>query len=337
MTTALRELKAKKEIKSIILDLRGNPGGLLDVAVDICDKFLPKNDLIVSTKGRDEGSTKKYIAEQEPLVGNSRLAVLINGNSASASEIVSGAMQDHDRGVIVGTKSFGKGLVQTITPLDYNTSLKITTAKYYTPSGRCIQKIDYSLNNKVIANPDSIFHDAYSTQHNRTVYGGGGITPDTTVQFKIKGNLTKELLAKGMFFKFADHYYYLDSSKSFNSLKDEDLLKSFYSYLKTEDFSYTSKEENEIQKMIKDAEEKNLEKELISELKDVKAHYEKSDNSEYTIYKSEIIRQIKTELALRYLGNEGRIAESLENDPQFETALKIVSDTSLYDRLLNLN
>lgn len=150
LRNALRELKSKKEISSIVLDLRGNPGGLLDVAVDVCDKFLNKDVLIVSTRGKDISSEKKYFANEEPLAGTEKLVVLINGNSASASEIVAGAIQDHDRGVILGTQSFGKGLVQTITPLSFNTSLKITTAKYYTPSGRCIQKVDYSKDNKVI-------------------------------------------------------------------------------------------------------------------------------------------------------------------------------------------
>ena len=132
MRTSLKNLKTKKEIKSIVLDLRGNPGGLLDVAVDICDKFLNKDLLIVSTRGKDISSEKKYFAIEEPLARNEKLVVLINESSASASEIVAGAIQDHDRGVILGTQSFGKGLVQTITPLSFNTSLKITTAKYYT-------------------------------------------------------------------------------------------------------------------------------------------------------------------------------------------------------------
>ena len=134
---ALKKLKAQKEIKSIVLDLRGNPGGLLDVAADICDKFLPKGDLIVTTKGRDDSNINHYYAEQEPFVGNARLVVLINEGSASASEIVAGAMQDHDRGVILGTKSYGKGLVQTITPLDYNASLKIF---FFEPVKRSFEK-----------------------------------------------------------------------------------------------------------------------------------------------------------------------------------------------------
>jgi carboxyl-terminal processing protease len=334
LTSALRELKTKKEIKSIILDLRGNPGGLLDAAVDICDKFLPKNDLIVSTRGRDADSKKDYMSVQEPLVGNARLAVLINGSSASASEIVAGCMQDHDRGIIVGTKSFGKGLVQTITPLDYNASLKITTAKYYTPSGRCIQKIDYSLHNKVIANADSIIHKAYFTDHNRTVYGGGGITPDSTVNYKIDGGITRELLAKGIFFQFADHYYYLNEKKDFDKIKDDELFSAFIDYLNNQNFSYKSNAEKDVDDLISDAEAKHLKKSLIAGLQDIRQKYDKLDNTEYKIYKDEIIREIKSELAVRYLGNEGRIRVLLLDDPQFQTALKLISEPVLYYKIL---
>ncbi|MCL6097765.1 MAG: S41 family peptidase, partial [Bacteroidetes bacterium] len=143
---ALLDLKSKGEIESLILDLRGNPGGLLDAAIDVCGKFLNKGQLIVSVIGRDSLNTKNYSSNEEPIAGKVRMAVLIDEGSASASEIVSGAMQDHDRAVLVGTNSYGKGLVQTIIPLSYNTSLKITTARYYTPSGRSIQKIDYAEN-----------------------------------------------------------------------------------------------------------------------------------------------------------------------------------------------
>ena len=213
--SSLKQLKDKKEIKSIVLDLRGNPGGLLDVAVDICDKFLKKDLLIVSTRGKEISSEKKYFALEEPLAGKEKLIVLINGNSASASEIVAGAMQDHDRGVILGTQSFGKGLVQTITPLSFNTSLKITTAKYYTPSGRCIQKIDYSKDNQVITEPDSLKKDEFATDNKRIVYSAGGISPDTTVKNAIESDLLKDLLAKGTIFNFADKYYYQNVNTGF--------------------------------------------------------------------------------------------------------------------------
>ncbi len=230
--SSLKRLKDKKEIKSIVLDLRGNPGGLLDVAVDICDKFLKKDLLIVSTRGKELSSEKKYFAIEEPLVGKEKLIVLINGSSASASEIVAGAMQDHDRAVILGTQSFGKGLVQTITPLSFNTSLKITTAKYYTPSGRCIQKIDYSKNNQVIPDPDSLQQDQFSTDNKRVVYSAGGITPDTTVKNGIESDLLKDLLAKGIIFNFADKYYYQNVDIDFNKISKDKILSEFKKYLR---------------------------------------------------------------------------------------------------------
>ena len=188
----IKELKEQKQVQSIVLDLRGNPGGLLDIAVDICDKFLDRGLIVVSTRGRDTESEKKYFAVEEPIIGKEvNMIVLINGGSASASEIVAGALQDHDRAVILGTKSYGKGLVQTITPLSYNTSLKITTAKYYTPSGRCIQKIDYSEGSEVIKTEESESDQKYFTDNKREVYSRGGITPDSTVEFSINGELTK--------------------------------------------------------------------------------------------------------------------------------------------------
>ena len=227
LRSSLRELKNKKEIKSIVLDLRGNPGGLLDVAVDICDKFLRKDLLIVSTRGKEINSEKKYFAVEEPLVGNEKLVVLINGSSASASEIVAGAIQDHDRGIILGTQSFGKGLVQTITPLSFNTSLKITTAKYYTPSGRCIQKIDYSKNNSIIPEPDSLKKDIFSTDNKRVVYSAGGISPDSVVEYGIESDLLKDLLAKGVIFNFADDYFYKNENLDYKKLSDEKVISGF--------------------------------------------------------------------------------------------------------------
>jgi carboxyl-terminal processing protease len=332
---ALKELKAKKEIKSIVLDLRGNPGGLLDVAADICDKFLPKGDLIVTTKGRDDTNVNHYYADQEPLVGDAKLVVLINQGSASASEIVAGAMQDHDRGVLIGTKSYGKGLVQTITPLSYNSSLKITTAKYYTPSGRCIQKINYAENNKVIADADSILNSKYLTDNKRPVYGAGGITPDSTVEYKIEGGITEDLLAKGMFFKFADHYYYKNPDINFGLIKDENLFADFGKYLKGENYEYNSDAEKAVNKLITDADNKKLDSSIKAELKKLSEQFGQIDGSEFKIYKAEILRELRSELASRYLGSEGRVKEALDNDPQFQAALSILSSDKKYNRLLN--
>lgn len=333
---ALRELKSKKEIKSIILDLRGNPGGLLDVAVDICDKFLKKDLLIVSTRGREPSSEKKYFSSQEPMYGDGKLVVLVNENSASASEIFAGAIQDHDRGVILGTKTFGKGLVQTIIPLTFNTSLKITTAKYFTPSGRSIQKIDYTKNSKVIAGIDSVKTDPFLTDNARVVYSGGGITPDTIVSQDNDGEIIKDLLAKGLFFQFADHFYYANQSADFATLNNEKLFIEFKNYLTEQKYSFHSESEHLLDKLIEDTEKKKLSENLFAELKKIKLQFKNLGLTELSILKNEIITEIREELASRYLGSAGKLKEMLNNDVQFKTALNIIASSN-YNRLLNKN
>lgn len=333
--SALRQLKDKKEIKSIVLDLRGNPGGLLDVAVDICDKFLKKDLLIVSTRGKDPNSEKKYFALEEPLVGTEKLIVLVNGNSASASEIVAGAMQDHDRGVILGTQSFGKGLVQTITPLSFNTSLKVTTAKYYTPSGRCIQKIDYSKDNQVIPDPDSLKKDEFATDNKRVVYSAGGITPDTTVVNAIESDLLKDLLAKGTLFNFADKYYYQNLNLDFNKINDEKIINDFKKYLLDSDYKYESDVEKKINEIVKHLNENHKTKNLTQTLDKLNSEIKTLFDDDFVDSKNEILEELKIELAQRYLGNQGGIKERLKFDKQFNTALALFKDNEKYSKLLS--
>jgi carboxyl-terminal processing protease len=332
---ALRDLRVKKEIKSIVLDLRGNPGGLLDVAVDICDKFLNKDLLIVTTRGRDDASEKKYYSVQEPMFGDGKLVVLVNEGSASASEILAGAIQDHDRGVILGTKTFGKGLVQTITPLNYNTSLKITTAKYYTPSGRCIQKVDYSKKNKIFSTKDSISNGKYLTDNKRIVFGGGGITPDSIINYDVEGEITKDLLAKGLFFQFADHYYYANPNSKFQELNNDKLFNQFKDYLVEQKYVYHSGAENEIDDLIEDVEKKKLGNNLISDLKKIKAQFEKLGINELSTFKPEVLKEIREEIASRYLGSEGRVREILNHDQHFKLALELMN-SSEYENLLGI-
>lgn len=333
--SALRELKNKKEIHSIILDLRGNPGGLLDVAVDICDKFLKKDLLIVSTRGKDPTSEKKYFAVEEPLVGKEKLIVLINGASASASEIVAGAIQDHDRGVILGTQSFGKGLVQTITPLSFNTSLKVTTAKYYTPSGRCIQKVDYSKNSRVIADSDSIKKVSYSTDNKRTVFSAGGISPDTTVKDENISDLLKDLLAKGMIFGFADKYFYKNEKLDFQKLNDENLIKEFKSYLLSEKYEFESDVKKKVDEIIKHLNEEHNSIDFTKTLEQLKKNVAEMFETEFKDNKQDILAEIKIELASRFLGNNGAIRESLKFDIQFSSALELLKNENRYSELLN--
>lgn len=332
--SALRELKNKKEIKSIVLDLRGNPGGLLDVAVDICDKFLKKDLLIVSTRGKELTSEKKYFALEEPLAGNEKLVVLINGNSASASEIVAGAIQDHDRGVILGTQSFGKGLVQTIIPLSFNTSLKITTAKYYTPSGRCIQKIDYSKDNQVIPDPDSLTKNEYSTDNKRVVFSAGGITPDTTVKNGIESDLLKDLLAKGAIFNFADKFYYQDVNFDFKKLNDDKILKDFKKFLDETKYEYESDVERKLNEIIKHLNENHNSKEVTKTLEKLTSEVKQMFDSEFSESSDEILVELKVELAQRFLGKDGGTTERLKFDKQFNTALQIFNNDAAYSKFL---
>lgn len=331
----IKELKEQKPVQSIVFDLRGNPGGLLDIAIDVCDKFLERDQLVVSTRGRDASTEKKYFSVEEPIIGSEvGIIVLINGGSASASEIVAGALQDHDRAVILGTKSFGKGLVQTITPLSYNTSLKITTAKYYTPTGRSIQRIDYSKGSDIIKVLKSEEEEEFFTDNKREVYAKGGITPDTTVEFKINGELTKELLAKGLFFKFANNYYYNNPDTKYSDINDQKLFNEFGEYLSEEEFVYISQTEIEIDNLIKGAADKEeIRDELLKIKDDLKGLFEK----EMQIYKDEILREIRSELAARYLGLEGRIEEQLTSDIQILTALEILANKNTYNKLLNVN
>lgn len=334
---ALLELKAQKPISSIILDLRGNPGGLLDAAIDVCEKFLKKNQLIVSVKGRDSLSTKKYFSTEEPLADSAYLIVMVDNGSASASEIVAGAIQDHDRGVVLGTETFGKGLVQTVVPLSYNTSLKITTAKYYTPSGRCIQKVDYSQNSKVLS--PSPFKDIiqYMTDNNRPVFAAGGIKPDTTVNNEMQIDVVRELNARGLFFKFATEYHNLYNENKFRTDNDEVLFDAFKVFMNKEKFEYNSEAEKQITMLIATTESAKYDPVIINSLKEISGKLKRHISEELEKYKKEVTLSLRNELFTRYEGQTGRIKSLLQNDVQFEKALDIIRDKKLYLTLLAYN
>ncbi|MGD8779835.1 MAG: S41 family peptidase [Ignavibacteria bacterium] len=334
---ALKKLNEQKTVKSIILDLRGNPGGLLDAAIDVSEKFLNKDQLVVSVKGRDNIGETKYFAKEQPLAMQSNLIVLVDEGSASASEIVAGAIQDHDRGVILGTTSFGKGLVQTLVPLSYNTSLKITTAKYYTPSGRCIQKVDYSENNKVFDSSGTNAKLEYETDNKRMVTSAGGIVPDTIVTNGSESSQIKNLLAKGMFFKFATHYFNSHKETSINEFSNENLFNEFETYLNDQEYNYTSESERLVDKLKEISKEEDIYTSLSSQISELEAIIGKIKSDEMDKYKSDIIIEIKKELAARIDGRNGRIIESLKYDNQFDVALKILNNEPIYSGLLNFD
>lgn len=331
---ALLELKGNRNIESIVLDLRGNPGGLLDAAIDVSEKFISKGQLVVSVKGRDSAEVKNHFSAEEPVAGKTRLAVLIDEGSASASEIVAGAIQDHDRGLIVGATSFGKGLVQTLIPLSYNTSLKMTTARYYTPSGRSIQKIDYSEKNKVFELNKTLDKSEFKTDKNRRVFSAGGIQPDSGISNRSKSQLVQRLMADGLFFKFATYYFNDKPETDFTKLNSDFLLKEFREFIKMQKFEFVSPAEKLIEQLKIAAQQENLNGPFIEMLDKSKAQIDESHSKEMEKYKDEIIGSIREELAARSNGRVGRIVESLKNDVQFKTALNILSNENIYTKFL---
>ena len=333
---AIKDMKLKDSIKSIILDIRDNPGGLLDAAVDIVEKFVPKNSLIVSTHGRKPESEKKYYAAEEPMLPNTPLIVLVNRNSASASEIVAGAIQDLDRGVILGTRTFGKGLVQTITPLVYNTQLKITTAKYYTPSGRCIQEIDYLHKNKdgVFAiTPDSLRRE-FKTLKGRPVFELGGVHPDTAVEDSERSTLYKELLRKSMYFKFATKFLSLYKELPSPFPPGDELLKEFQQFLDEQKFTYQDEGEVKLKEFKDLADSKHYSATVQREIEELRNEITKDKSNSLERNKPEIIRMLKSEIMSRYKGEVGRIEASLAGDVQLTAAKNLLSDSKEYARRL---
>jgi carboxyl-terminal processing protease len=330
---AFERLLAEREIESVVFDVRDNPGGLLDVAVDAANNFLPQGELVVSTMGRDPGSLRRYHAERSPLLPEARVAIVVNEASASASEILAAAVQDHDRGVVVGAKTFGKGLVQTITPLSYNTSLKMTTARYYTPSGRSIQKIDYSMNNDVIARYDTLLPARYRTDNERPVYAGGGVEPDSIVPETEPVGVVEDLLAKGLIFRFANECYDERPDADFDKLERDALYERFSEFLDEKNYRYVRAAERKIDEAIREL-EGDAYAETRACLENAKGTLAASNRAAVDEAREEIIDEALIELAERYEGAERRIERELAVDPQFQTALEIVRDVEAYKRIL---
>ncbi len=334
---ALVELGKQKEIGSVILDLRGNPGGLLDQAIDVSEKFLNRKELVVSVVGRNDAANAKYFAEEEPLIKNKNVVVLIDGGSASASEIVAGAIKDHDRGVIVGTQSFGKGLVQTVLPLSFNTSLKITTAKYFTPSGRSIQRIDYSENDDIFNIEKNEVDEGFFTDNMRQVFANGGITPDTIVSNKSESKQIQALLARGMFFRFTTNYYNTNKIEDIESIDKQKLFENFINYIKENKFEYSSNSEKLLEDLRLIAKKEEMHEDVFNLITQLDNEYEDEKIAELEKYKNEIIYLIEEELASRLDGRSGRIVQSLKHDKQFEIANTILASESTYNDLLGIS
>ena len=319
------ELK-KQGMKRFVLDLRGNGGGLMGEAVNILSIFLPKGSLAVSSKGNNEGSLIEYHTTSEPVDTEMPIIVLIDSGSASASEIVAGGIQDHDRGVIMGTRSYGKGLVQSIRPLPYNGQMKVTTAKYYTPSGRCVQAIDYSNRNEdgsVGHIPDSLTKE-FKTASGRTVRDGGGITPDIVIKPKEYSRLVYALVLGGVI-----DQYVIDYSRKHDSLpavddfhySDAD-FEDFVKFAKTQEFDYRSSAKTLYDQMKKELEKDGLAETMKDELAALGKALEMDKEKFIRLKKNEIIPFIEEELAVRYWFQEAGVKVRLRYDDQLEEALK---------------
>ncbi len=333
--------KAKgKALQGMLLDLRGNPGGLLDAAVNVASKFVEQGSIIVTTKGRDSLRIKNYTSSSPPLLKDLPLAVLINSNSASASEIVAGAIQDLDRGIVVGTRSFGKGLVQTITRLPYNTSLKITTAKYYTPSGRLIQEVDYFHRNKregkrtvFINEPDTV-HRAFKTKVGRIVYDGGGIAPDIEVPDETPSVVELALYRRSTFFKFANQYQAKHPVPPKEFKADDKLFAEFKAFLDKDNFSYDSEGERKLAELLEIATKYDYQDGVRKQIQELQTAIAAEKEKELTRQKSRILSILEREILTRYYGDSAGLQVVLKSDRQLKAAIAVLKDQKKYKAML---
>ena len=337
--SALSDLMAKGA-KGVILDLRGNPGGLLIEAVNITNLFIPKGKLVVSTKGKIPENNLKYETLNNPLDTEIPVAFLINRGSASASEIVAGTLQDYDRGIVIGEKSYGKGLVQVSRPLSYNAQLKVTTAKYYTPTGRCIQVLDYAHrrdDGSVLSIPDSA-RQAFKTTRGRTVYDGGGIEPDVKVDNIDSHPLTQVLFEKGFIFDYVTEYVHKNPGtiipREF-SLSESD-YQQFVAWMKGKDYSYKSYVEYGIQQLIDEAKKEKHYEGLKAQLESINAKLADGKKNELIVYKDQIKRMIEEEIVARHHLDRGRIESGFKHDDEVKKAIEVLHDNNAYKKVLNL-
>lgn len=334
---ALEDLK-EEGAQKIILDLRGNPGGLLNEAINVVNLFVEKGEVITTTKSVIKKYNRTYMTQNDPVDTQIPLVVLVNGRSASASEIVSGAVQDLDRGVVIGARSFGKGLVQRPKPLTYGTQIKITISRYYTPSGRCIQALDYwnrdENGDPVRAEPDQ--YNAFKTRGGRTVYDGGGILPDIELESSKYSPITTALLRDNAIFDYATNYYYkndLDSWAQF-SFSDSD-FDDFISFLNRSGFEYETETEKAFEVAFSKAKSDDLQPKIKRAYDELRDQIDAVKQDELKDKKVEIIALLEQEILKRYFYREGLYEYQVANNPEIQEALAVLNDSKRYERILN--
>lgn len=335
---AVTELK-KKGAQSLVLDLRGNPGGLLNEAVNIVNVFVDRGQEVVSTKGKVKEWDKTYKALNAGVDTKIPLAVLVNGNSASAAEIVSGSLQDIDRAIIIGQRTFGKGLVQTTRPLSYNAQLKITTAKYYIPSGRCIQALDYThrtANGGVVKVADSLIRE-FTTAKGRKVYDGGGIAPDYTTEIPVYSSISQSLASHYLLFDYATEYHLQHSSiapaNKFR-LSDEE-YQQFVTWLDGKEYDYITDSEKKLADFKTKAEKENYFAAVSADYALLESKMKHDKKSDLQLHKSEIKELLENEIVSRYYYQNGRIENSFDSDTEIKLALKALRNPAVYTSIYN--
>lgn len=337
VSDALKALKKDNELEGVILDLRNNPGGLLNEAVNVANIFIEKGQEVVSTRGKIKEVENSYRTTRNPDDTEIPLAVLLNSGSASASEIVAGTMQDLDRGVVLGTRSFGKGLVQQSRQLSYGAQAKITIAKYYTPSGRCIQAINYAERNEdgsVSKVPDSL-RTAFKTQNGRTVFDGGGIDPDIKIEQPRLANILFSLVQQNLIFDFATQYARkhptVEAPRKFR-LSDAE-YDEFLNFLEDKNYHYTTDTEEMLTELAEAARDEEYEQ-IIPEIMRLKEEYHSVKQKDLLNFKNQIRRVLEEEIIARYYYQEGRLEHSKAEDPVIARSVEVLRDQNGYRQIL---
>lgn len=338
---ALRVLKDSLGMKKVVLDLRGNGGGLLHEAVNIVNFWVPKGETVVETKGRLETMNRSYKTHNSPFDENMPIAVLINDHSASASEIVSGSIQDLDRGVVIGETSYGKGLVQQTKDINFGSKVKVTIAKYYTPSGRCIQKLDYSKRDgkgKVHAVSDSLIH-SFKTKNGRIVKDGRGVDPDIAIEEELFSKLTAVLITKNLIFEYATEYERthptIADSKTFSLSESE--YKAFIDFIKNQDdISYTTDSQELLEQLKEVAKDEKYLAESETEFNNLLNKLTPNLENDLNRYQLEIKELLENEIISRYYYQKGRVEASLKHDSYIDEALKVLNNKEKYQQILTV-
>lgn len=335
---AFKTLKKDNNMKGLVLDLRGNGGGLLNDAVGLVNIFVDKGQSIVSTKGKIAEKNQTFKTTNSAIDLNIPIIVLVDNSSASASEIVAGSLQDLDRAVIMGQRTYGKGLVQNIIPLIYNAQMKVTVSKYYTPSGRCIQAIDYSHrddNGKAIKVPDSL-KTAFKTKGGRTVYDGFGIEPDVFIEPEYASTLAITIITKFLAFDFASQY--VKQNPTIPNAKDfkitDDIYNQFVDFIKDKDYSYSTITEKMLKELKDMSEKEKYSQEIENTIEDLKAKIESDKKNDLIKFKDEIKDILLSEIVVRYYYQKGRIEALLQNDIEVEKAINLLSNPKEYNKII---